>query len=508
MAHEHDGPTTNLTVPDREWIEQRIRDEFDRDREVLRNVFAIASKIIWAAASVLAIIVAVAGFTTVREVKNTITRTAEKQVAAALRAEDPHSAYSLARDHLVDRTILDSYVVNIARNDVSPTIGQKYPDDAARERMYRLITDPATDEYTFKDALNIYFRIDSRDPFAFQKAGALFGEMLTAARPYEWMRNDRRRIHLLEQLQSTTQAERAQSGILSILKDGDVSREILDAALLNVTQHPGPVYSAALEDIYKRPDPPPLALPALAACNSRAPEVGDFVRRAEDIGYALEHRDSFWPLICVYMNPSVEFDTETGKQARNLLRLAITRAQLGFLVPRSRPQAAFAIAYLDQPRIVRNVNGTFVSYEPFLTTMMTLLREAATARDGRTIGTYIRACVDVPDSDTPGLPMLYMPMTGRRGQEVGRSFVAVSLSTGGVINLRDRAPLSQNEAQTIVFGITNHGEIVAHWTANGIERQAEVVAFPNPDRLIFLLNKGPSKDADDEPRGIFQSSSS
>src|SRR5437879_7837120 len=89
--------STPIEVPPsmREWVDSRVRAEFDRDRAFMKDILGAASKIVWAAVSAVAVVIAVLGFRTYKEIDSAIEDAAKTQVAAALRIADPNSPFSL-----------------------------------------------------------------------------------------------------------------------------------------------------------------------------------------------------------------------------------------------------------------------------------------------------------------------------------------------------------------------------------------------------------------------------
>src|ERR1043166_2146909 len=222
-----------LTLEARDWIETRIRAEFDRDRAFLKETLGFAAKALGIAASVLLVVITIAGFRTYKQVNDAIISEARAQVKASLRSDDPESSFSRTRDQLVASAIIDSYRLRISRGNASSSFAMVEVDRGDRDRLLKVVTNPDTPAEAFSDAVDILALVSPIDEKARgSELYAILGDLVRGAGKYSWMRLERtRRIALLDAMHRAGAIDQLNDAIESILAETSLPIDVLDKCL-------------------------------------------------------------------------------------------------------------------------------------------------------------------------------------------------------------------------------------------------------------------------------------
>jgi len=150
---------TDIPPELREWIDHRVQMEFDRDRTFLRETIVGAVKILGACIAVIAAAFTFLGVKTWWDIDQRIGDAAAKEVQKRLQSDDPMSPFRMKVDDLVDRAVLNAYLVQLAEHRSRRWLNVKVATDDL-PRLIRLISNPDTPDHLFLDAVRVALLVD------------------------------------------------------------------------------------------------------------------------------------------------------------------------------------------------------------------------------------------------------------------------------------------------------------------------------------------------------------
>jgi hypothetical protein len=201
-----------------ESLDQRIQEKIQSDREFIKDTIGVAFKVAGFAAALVVLLLGVLGVKTYFDVQNAMVNKA-KEVAEG-QFKSPEGRHII--DSAIDRSVLNSYLIQMALAQVDKSWRPFTVEDYDIERLERLVKD--ADENTSKSAANALIFASSRNPAILPEVGKAFAGLFTGSdeKKIEWLLERLNEAHL-----SQDPVKRACRDLLS----GTASVEVQKAAI-------------------------------------------------------------------------------------------------------------------------------------------------------------------------------------------------------------------------------------------------------------------------------------
>jgi hypothetical protein len=189
---------SRLSAADRDWILRTVREEIERDHAALSESFAIVGKFAAGAVTFLTIALGVLGWKTCADVEHNAT----EAVASHLKLDDAESPLRRELRDIVDKALLESYVIQMRPSRTSVTHQGKV-ERAHVSRLVRLVTDERSELSTFSAAVYVLTADEEllSEEGGNTPVGAILTSLMSAKDDYKWIATQSgKRRYLLERL--------------------------------------------------------------------------------------------------------------------------------------------------------------------------------------------------------------------------------------------------------------------------------------------------------------------
>lgn len=149
----------------RQEVEKLVKDRFEDDRRLLKEVLGGALKILAYATALIAIIITLFGVKTFADVDEAVRKAAVEQVSKKLRVEDPDSTLSTSVESILSRAVLDSNLISISRQtaDFSASRATVRLSTGDVTRLFGIMNRVTTNQIDFDDVLRVLNAADGTD---------------------------------------------------------------------------------------------------------------------------------------------------------------------------------------------------------------------------------------------------------------------------------------------------------------------------------------------------------
>jgi hypothetical protein len=199
-------------------VDGTLTQRFDRERAFVLSIVDRGFRIITVVGLSIALIFSAFGVKTIRDASTAVTRAAEARVEAAISSGDPESPFRKGLDGVLNRAVLDSYALSLARTRATNRFSELTIAQADLTRIFTLINNPDTPFETFQTAIDVLLAAASdRNAETTTLITNRLLDLITSSGGTRWMEGQPiKRAYILRNMDVQTAREAA----LQILKVG------------------------------------------------------------------------------------------------------------------------------------------------------------------------------------------------------------------------------------------------------------------------------------------------
>lgn len=151
-----DSRISKLEAELRQKISDTIEQRLDRDRSFLKEVIGAGLKVLGSALGVIVVILAIFGIKTISDVQSAIHNAAITEVKSKLDSDNPNSPFRQDVARIVNRALLNSYLVTLARQKDGRGDGQSLELDVGSvDRLLSMLSDQDLADSQFEETVSV-----------------------------------------------------------------------------------------------------------------------------------------------------------------------------------------------------------------------------------------------------------------------------------------------------------------------------------------------------------------